>query len=51
MIKLLSSFAFSFNLRRYMEERRFFAKPKLALDCVGGASAAGAYTRPLLTST
>jgi trans-2-enoyl-CoA reductase len=27
-------------LRAALERRRFFARPKLALDCVGGASAA-----------
>ena len=28
------------DLRAALERRRFFARPKLALDCVGGASAA-----------
>ena len=28
------------DLRAVLERRRFFARPKLALDCVGGASAA-----------
>jgi trans-2-enoyl-CoA reductase len=28
------------DLRATLERRRFFARPKLALDCVGGASAA-----------
>ena len=28
------------DLRTALERRRFFARPKLALDCIGGAAAA-----------
>jgi hypothetical protein len=42
---LLSTSAFRFSLRRYMKGGDFFG-----VICLAGLSA-GAYTRPLLTST
>jgi hypothetical protein len=52
MMKLLSNFAFTFNLRRYaMASKAADAAATVALNMVTDATAAGAYTRPPFGST
>jgi len=48
---LLSSFAFKFNLRRYETVALAAQLAHLDMAAVGAGNTAGAYTRPLFSST